>query len=284
MNQFFDEESPYTGSARYGVTALGMVHASQDEITRLRGSLSSPGGARFQPSVLKPAESQTIAGLAAIVQAIQNSELADTPLTDWGVIASPKHMARVEGAESLYKYEIGGAWKVNPLVLPNVCLHAPSGTISQLLQIKGPNFGVGGGTNFITDGFLAACTLLDEQQLPGLWLVISQVDPDPVPDREGKNSVPTVVHALALGFQQVPTAWSGLRLSFRRSRPTLPAPWTLDDCCANFYTLIDFLKSGMNSGKYGAWTCDLDWGAQFLLTDDAPARSRRVPANACSAV
>jgi hypothetical protein len=233
---------------------------------------------------LKPADAQTVVGLAAILQAIRSSALGGVPLTDWGIIASPRLMARIEGADTLYKYEVGGAWKVNPLLLPNLCLHAVSGTISQLLQVKGPNFGVGGGTNFITDAFLTACTLLDEQQLPGLWLVVTQCDPDPMPDREGKNPGPWVCHGLALAFQEVDDNWHGLRLHFQRCDAAEPSPWREQDSRLQYADLVQFLSTGMESKQFGAWQCNLDWGARLVLSDEDPSRTATVPLDACSAI
>ena len=49
-------------------------------------------------------------------------------------------------------------------------LHALSGTVSMGLQIRGPNFGVGGGPHGPGEALLAAAALLQRGTLPGAWL------------------------------------------------------------------------------------------------------------------
>src|SRR5207249_3269078 len=121
-----------------------------------------PGGKPFPTAFLKPSDEQTVVAVAAVLQAAQQPGLERVNFADWGVIAAPRFLGRINATDTIYKFETGGAWKAPPLFVAHRSLHAVSGTISQALQSKGPNFGVGGGLNAPAEGLLTALTLLDE--------------------------------------------------------------------------------------------------------------------------
>jgi hypothetical protein len=225
----------------------------------MRKELVSLSGEPFPHNFLKASDEQTVVALAAVLQAIKQH----------GVIAAPRFFGRLNAADVLVKVETAGAAKAPPLFVPHRSLHAVSGTISQALEIKGPNFGVGGGINAPVEGLLTALTLLDEYQLPGLWVVLTQNDPEPLPDGRGNSVVPAVCHALALAFMPVAEDWKGLRLLLTEpgqgNGPAAEEP----NRDTIFAGLTHFIEQGTAQAAFGTWSCSLKWGCILRLTDEA---------------
>jgi hypothetical protein len=125
------------------------------------------------PSFLKHADEQTVAGLLAVYRAIHDGGLDAASMADWGVLAAPELLGRTAMAPVLECFAREGAWGISPHLIPHRSLHAVSGTISLALGLRGPNFGVGGGPGAAAEAFLAAGAMLVGEQLPGLWLVLT---------------------------------------------------------------------------------------------------------------
>jgi hypothetical protein len=140
-------------------------------------------------SFFKHADEQTVAGFAALAQANQVAELADCDYTDWGVVAAPRFLGRAALAVALTRFAAEGAWGISPHLIPHRSLHALSGTVSQALKIHGPNFGVGGGPDGAAEALLAAGALLADQQLPGVWVLLTGFDPELVPTDPADASI-----------------------------------------------------------------------------------------------
>src|SRR5262249_3416674 len=102
------------------------------------------------------------------------------------------------------------------------------GTVSQALGIHGPNFGVGGGVPSAGECMLAAAALLCDEQAPGIWGVLSGLDPEPILDppagplpRPGPRPADVVYGAVALALTACPPAWSGpsLKVESAKGKP-----------------------------------------------------------------
>jgi hypothetical protein len=130
---------------------------------------------------LKHADEQTVAGIAALSQAIQHHALDKIDFTDWGVVAAPRYLGRAACAVALTRFDAEGAWGISPHLIPHRSLHALSGTVSQALKIHGPNFGVGGGCEGAAEALLVAGTLLAGGDLPGVWVMLTGYNPELVP-------------------------------------------------------------------------------------------------------
>jgi hypothetical protein len=181
------------------VTALGVVQATPATLPALR---QKPGrlGEALPPSFLRHADDQSVAGLAAVLQAIEAGRL-DGPFRDWGVVAAPRFMGRTTLAAALLKFKAEGAWGISPHLIPHRSLHALSGTISQALKVHGPNFGVGGGPGGAADALLTAAALVEGGRLPGAWVVLTGWSPEPASDEQGRVLNPNCVcRAVALAL------------------------------------------------------------------------------------
>jgi hypothetical protein len=166
----------------------------------VRAALASLAEWRRQPppitghplpaSFLKHSDDQTVAVVAAMHAALVERGWLGRSFTDWGVIAAPNFLGRGGLAHTIQRYSQEGAWGVSPHLIPHQSMHAVSGTISQLLKIHGPNFGVSGSAQSCQDAFLIAAAVLAEGKVPGLWLLLSGHDREWIPQQNSKSVEP----------------------------------------------------------------------------------------------
>jgi hypothetical protein len=187
------------------VAGHAVVQASIEELRALRQTLTLPGHEPLPAAFLKHADDQTVAGMAAVFQAIATHHLKHD-FSRWGVIAAPRFLARATLAQALKRFAQEGAWGVSPHLIPHRSLHSVSGTVSQALQIHGPNFGVGGGPFGAAKAMLAAAAMVGNSALSGVWVVLSGWNWDPVlldarqPSRNGHHDSYPVCRAAALAL------------------------------------------------------------------------------------
>jgi hypothetical protein len=174
---------------------------------RLDSFRKSPACGKRSPltaSFLKHVDAQTILGMAAIDQAMRDSGLpVDSPMRNlgrWGVIGAPRFLGRAGLTPVIANFHLEGAWGVSPHHVPHRSLHSFSGTVSQAFGMQGPNFGAGGGPGCEIEGLLAAAATLASSDLPGLWVLITRVEPE-LPPVNGCHIDPqSSVEAVALGL------------------------------------------------------------------------------------
>jgi hypothetical protein len=177
--------------------------------------------------MLRHADEQSIACVAAVLHAINAHRLGhDGPgrFRDWGVVAAPRFIGRDSLARDVPDFKNEGPWGVSPHVIPHRSLHSPSGAVSVALGIHGPNLGAGGGPGHEAEGLLAALSLL-WGGLPGVWLLISRIEP--LTDTEaGKGAIPAGTAAVADAIALVPGVGLTLTLapSGDETSPRTPGP------------------------------------------------------------
>jgi hypothetical protein len=164
------------------------------------------------PSLLRYSDEQSIAGVGAVLTAIERMESDPARFEGWGVVAASRYIGRSSLALALRRFDAEGVWGVSPHLIPHFALHSPAGTLSLALGSHGPNLGVGGGPGSAMDGALTALTWLSEGRLPGVWLVLTGHEPDLVPDAKGAPVSPTECRALALALEPDTSAAPGPRL------------------------------------------------------------------------
>jgi hypothetical protein len=169
------------GATRVYVAGHVSCRYSQADLTAMRQKTLELPAKTIAPAVLKNSDDQTIAGLHAVARAIQVGRLQSVDFLKWGAIASPRFFARPIMAHSLTRYAAEGAWGISPHLIPHRTLHSLSGTLSQILNIQGPNYGVGGGWDGAAEALLAGSAILADGELPGLWVVLTGFDPEVCP-------------------------------------------------------------------------------------------------------
>jgi hypothetical protein len=182
------------------LAAQGRVRVPVEALPELRRRPGPVPPDTLPTSFLKHADEQTIAGLAAVYHAIADHGLAGTDFSRWGVLAAPRFLGRNTVGAALTRFDAEGAWGVSPHLIPHRTLHSISGTVSHALKIHGPNYGVGGGPGAVFEVLLAAAALLDRQQLPGIWVVLTLMDPElpPIPSGQPVPGTFAVGQTLAL--------------------------------------------------------------------------------------
>jgi Beta-ketoacyl synthase, N-terminal domain len=201
------------------VAAHGVIEADSQAVAALRTAPSPPGVPALPANFLKHADEQTVVGLFAVFQAIQNHGLADEDFADWAVIAAPRFFGRAILAAALRRFSLEGAWGVSPHLIPHRSQHSLSGTISQALGIHGPNLGVGGGPSSASEVALVAASFVAKEEVPGLWVVLTAWDPEPTfsdvaaTSRNGLSSpTPSTCKGVALALRAGDPADSGITI------------------------------------------------------------------------
>lgn len=208
---------PSGATVACALRAHGSVRLTADAIARLRRNPGAAPGGPLPPAVLKNADEQTVAALAAVLQAIERGHLSRAGFTDWGVLAAPRFLGRQALAVAIARFMAEGAWGVSPHLIPHHSVHAVSGTISQALGVHGPNLGIGGGPESASEAMAAAAALIAAGELPGLWVVLTGCDPEPrlngagLPAAEGP-ACPSVWNAVALATVPLDRRATGPRL------------------------------------------------------------------------
>ena len=194
------------------VLAHGTIQATEEMLPILRQKPGITLGEPLPASFLKHADEQTVAGLAAVLKAIQAHGLAVTRFTAWGVLAAPRFLGRLALRGHLQRFANEGAWGISPHLIPHRSLHSVSGTVSQALKVHGPNLGVGGGPSAAAEVILAAAMWLAGDHLPGVWVVLTGSDSEANPGFTKKSAADPVCNALALALVAARPGWSGWRL------------------------------------------------------------------------
>jgi hypothetical protein len=216
-----------------------------------------PGiGESLPATFLRHADEQTVAGLAAVLHAIPDSGLGLTDFRDWGIVAAPCFLGRATLAVALQRLAAEGAWGISPHFIPHRSQHATSGTISQVLKIYGPNLGAGGGPGGLFEALLAGSVLLDTHRLPGVWVVVSEWEPEAIPDDNGCINPDAVCHALALALVTARLGWRGVRLRVlprTRKASSDPDPGPTAPTVLQFQALLQTLAQETLQPANFAW-------------------------------
>jgi hypothetical protein len=194
------------------VVASAGVRATIEEFAALRQRPGPSPGVALPASLLRHADEQTIAGLAAVLRAIQDFQMNVADFRDWGIVAAPCFLGRAAMAVTLQRLAAEGAWGISPHVIPHRSQHAVAGSISQVLKIFGPNLGAGGGPGSVVHALLAGSVLLHGEGLRGVWIVATEWEPEAIPDANGGISADAVCHAVALAVVAARPGWQGLGL------------------------------------------------------------------------
>jgi len=263
------------------LAAVGVVAASTTELSALRDQPGGPNAPPVPPRFLRHSDEQTVVGLAAVLQAMGSSALRDACYADWGVVAAPVFPGRMGGAGTFTKFREGGCAAISPHIIPQNSLHSVAGAISICLGMHGPNFGIGGGPDALAEGLTVALSLVDQSSLPGLWLVLTQWSPEPVPDGRGSTQTETTCHGIALAL--FPGAGQGmtLRMTLPDSQPSLgkaigsvTGRGKESDPCATaggrqaLAELALWLTADSARQRSAPWSFGLPWGGRVELVQE----------------
>lgn len=194
--------SPAETVMAFRVSGFGAIRADACHLASVRRQPGACAGRALSPAFLRHADDQTVAAVAVMIRTISEAGWSKRSFGDWGVAAAPLLFSRSGSALALGRFLSEGAWGVSPHMIPHHSLHAVSGTISQAMQLHGPNVGVGGGPGAAAEALLVAATMLTDSELPGLWVVLTGHEPELVPRRDDGPMQPTDCLAVALALQR----------------------------------------------------------------------------------
>jgi hypothetical protein len=193
-----------SAAVRCGLAASASRRLTVAALAEMRRQPGSLRGSPLPTNLLRHSDEQTIAGLAAVVAAVEGWRLSDD-FTDWGVVAATRFVGRPSVTHIISRFLTEGAWGVSPHVIPHRSPHSVPGTLSQALALHGPNFAAGGGAGGEVEALLAAVALLHGAFLPGVWLVMSRLTPESDCDvTTGKPAADVEAHAVALALTRSP--------------------------------------------------------------------------------
>lgn len=214
---------PVSSVARCTVVAHAIVEARAAEVPTLRTRQAQVWAPRLPAPLIRQADDQTILGLAALGQALESADFGADAFSAWTVLAAPRFLGRAAQAASLERSRTDGPWGVSPHFVAHRSLHALPGTASLALRARGPNLGVGGGPGGEGDALLTAVTFLQSGEVPGVWVLLTGFDPEPVPTRQGEIPADALCRAVAVALTPDRPGHAGLRLHVRWSRRELRA-------------------------------------------------------------
>jgi hypothetical protein len=194
------------------VVGYAALRLSPAAVTAWRGQLSARTGGRLTASFVKNSDEQTVAALAAVLQSADDYGLNPEEMKDWGVFSAPRYFGRVALAQTMVRFAAEGAWGLSPHMIPHRSLHAVSGTISQALNFRGLNLGVGGGCHAASEALLLAAATLADGRVPGLWVTMTGFDPEVVPTESGQAAASCDCCAVALALVAARPGVTGWRL------------------------------------------------------------------------
>lgn len=267
--------------AACSLAAAGVAAATLAELPALRDRPGGPNSRPVPPRFLRHADEQTVVGLAAVLRAMQDATLAGERYEAWGVIAAPVFPGRLGGAGTFTKFREGGCAAISPHIIPQNSLHSVAGAISVGLGMHGPNFGIGGGQEALAEGLTVAMSLVSDENLPGLWLVLTQWTQEPVPDGRGSTATETTCLGVAMALRAGAGPGATLRIllpgtSRCGARDRCQGPWEAPPSReaqpasgrAALAELARWLEDRPDGLQSAPWSFGLPWGGHVELVQE----------------
>jgi hypothetical protein len=177
-----------------------------EELAALR---RNPGG-RFQPAVtagwLKTQDEHSMTALLAVTAAIRQYDLHDANFSEWGVVTASRFIGRRALLNSIERFTKDGPWGASLHVVPMHSPHSPAGALSLSLGSRGPNLSTGSAVGAVAEAVLIAASMLTQQNLPGLWLVLTEWERDIDEADSNDPSRSAVCHATAFAIRPTEAA------------------------------------------------------------------------------
>src|SRR5262249_25533348 len=134
-NRVAVKASPIVASRRaettlcFDIAAFGVVEATPDMLCDLRRCPGPTHGEPWPPNLLKHSDEQTVAGLAAVLQAADRHHLPWTSFSNWGILAASHCLGRTALVDVMDRFDAHGACTVSPHIIPHRTLHSVSGML-----------------------------------------------------------------------------------------------------------------------------------------------------------
>jgi hypothetical protein len=247
-------------STACSLRAFGVVEATAPSLAALRKQPGPAGSLPMPANLLNHAEDQTVAAMAAVLNAIDSGGLHREPFTDWAVVAAACFAGRVPMAAYLDKFRRLGPLSVSPTIIPFMSLHSTSSLISLALRIHGPALGVGGGSGEFAQALLTGLAVQQQDGVPGVWVVMTGWDPEPIPSGGAAPAQTPVCRAAVLALR---SAAAGADCSYVRLVPAAESD-SRGHVAPTLTALVRFLAD-VSTGQAGSWSYPVDGGWSLEL-------------------
>jgi hypothetical protein len=184
-----------------GIVCHALRTARLSEIDALRDRPGPVGVPAVPSRFLRHADEQTVLGIDAVLAALATVPEPHPAVERCGVVSATCQAGRIAAARTLVQFHEQGVVGVSPHVVPQCSLHSLAGAVSVALGMHGPHLGVGGGPEALAEGLVAALSLLTlgaGESLPGVWLVATEWDEEPVLDARAAATNDPLCRALAV--------------------------------------------------------------------------------------
>lgn len=226
----------------FTVSAWSAVSAPLSEVGAWRDDPGALPSGEMPRRFLRHADEQTVAACRAVLCAIaddRRSTVLERPTADdgdphrspllndqWGVLAASCGAGRIMGAATLAATRTAGSAGVSTHVVPQCSLHAAASSISVLLGLHGPHFGIGGGPEAFGEALMVADAMLAfVPPKAGLWLVLTGWQQEPLLDDAGipmKETGDPILHAFAMALLRE-TGIGGIEVELARAEDGVDA-------------------------------------------------------------
>jgi hypothetical protein len=198
------------------LAAWGSAHADLAALQPLRKAIPAWVAEGTPGHFLKHADEQTVVAVAALDRALQSLDLPPEHYAGWSIIAAPRCIGRLSGANALDRFAKSGAPGISPHLIPQHSLHSVSGAISILLGSHQPNFGVGGSIDSLAEGLFATLTIPGASPA-GVWFIATGWEPEPELDQNENITNNPQCCAIALALQRHAAGQSRGHVAYVRS-------------------------------------------------------------------
>ncbi|MCX7403484.1 MAG: hypothetical protein NTY87_10345 [Planctomycetia bacterium] len=237
-----------------------------------------PLGPQLPKRFLRHCDEHTVVAMAAVLAAMHTLPESLSDMSRWGVLAAPCLAGRLLSARTLAQLPKTGAAGVSPHLIPQCSLHAMASAVSVGLGMHGPNMGVGGGPEAVAEGFVTALSMLGEPDVPGLWLVLTQWDDEPIPDGAGGATNGPLCRSVAMALVATTSVSSDgpTTLGLTLTLPVEGGPSLLRPSGNPLHIKLKHLATSLDAivhqrrttathsvNSYTRWSHDCDWGARL---------------------
>lgn len=259
------------------VESHAIVEVPLTEIRALRDAPSPAGAPALPPRFLRHCDEHTVVGVRAVLEAIAAMPEPAASFARYGVIGAPLQAGRISAAQTLSQVAKAGGIAVSPHIVPQCSLHALASAVSVGLGMHGPNIGASGGPEALSEGLVAAMSLVRSAGCDGLWLVFSEWDEEPILDDAGSPTNDPLCRAVAVAIRPH-TAADTAAVTLSLAAADSPAP---RDASANppgsaLATFAWALGACAGGGAIASWVHECPWGAEIrIAASSAAARATR---------
>lgn len=261
--------APFTaaGPAACAVTHA-MVYCRLSAIDALRNGGWPPTAPALPSRFLRHCDEQTVVGMQAVLAAIARLPEPRPAFASHGVVAASCQAGRLTAARTLADALAGGGVAVSTQVVPQCSLHSPAGAVSVGLGMHGPNVGVAGGPQALSEGLFTAFSWL-ATGCDDVWLVTTGWDDEPALDITGKATNDPICRGVAVWLSVRPAiAAAGPRIELQSTAASMVIAATTTELEA--FGLALAACSAASSAP--TWVHRCSWGAEIRISPTASGR------------